>query len=551
MFNFNPLAPVKLALNYLNRATDPDRGFEPFLEGKLSGNPPCLCHHSYDTGDATARFIIAFIRARQMLGSLEISPAEAAMRANIVKYLRPDGLTWKVDAPWSYPVAHLWDQGRNLRAFIDLYIEDKNPAWLERFRAMAKALENIADRQGNDLVYPASSGWDGKTWLQKVPRGLDWKAPLGGQLIEPFARFAEATGEEIYLDLARRVADGFLDGTRFIQPDGSFQGHFHNIAGICVGLCMLSRLGRWPRYREAAQRTWDWIFRSGSAGSFGFGVEVVGRDCAHCETCCITDLIQWALESARAGRPEGYDDAERFARNHLVEAQFRPDHAGLVKQGDKIPPDTDGIKYANAADRMIGGFAGHVMPNDFSEADHQRLPPIWGCCSPAGVIGFYYAWDAAVVNETGRLTVNLWIDRAFPGGRVACFEPKEGLLMIELDHPGRQQVIIRKRAGVDWQGASALTGSGQNSLREEPLGNVFEEKDGYLHAKAGMHSRVGLRYKPSRTTSSYLNPGYRNNENEQYTVHWTGHTVIGMDPAGVLAPLYKGRYKAHANHTAD
>jgi len=42
-----------------------------------------------------------------------------------------------------------------------------------------------------------------------------------------------------------------------------------------------------------------------------------------CETCSLTDMLELALKLSEAGVGDYWDDIERFARNQLLENQFR------------------------------------------------------------------------------------------------------------------------------------------------------------------------------------------------------------------------------------
>lgn len=74
----------------------------------------------------------------------------------------------------------------------------------------------------------------------------------------------------------------------------------------------------------------------------------------HCETCCIRDMIECALELIDCGYDE-WDLVDKYTRNHLTEQQFT--YGGFVAV-DNSKEDLPDKTWKNLDKRIIGGWSG-------------------------------------------------------------------------------------------------------------------------------------------------------------------------------------------------
>jgi DUF1680 family protein len=257
-----------------------------------------------------------------------------------------------------------------------------------------------------------------------------------------------------------------------------------------------------------------------------------------CETCGMVCALEIAILLARSGYPDYWNIVERIARNHLIESQLTDIswvHSSGFKGKDR--PETD---YAQAAERMKGGFGGWTDPTDWVgvRVRTEESPQIMNCCV-TGTHALYWSWHHIITKDEKGLWVNLALNRDTKWLRVSSYQPYEGRIDV-LVHQA-ETVHIRVPDWVDKR-IVALQVDGGNS--------PFEWAGSYVKiANLKQGQKVRLQYPLRELTSTERIGGRR------YSVTWKGDTVLEIRPAEEcwaappIYPLYqRQRYR---NNQAD
>jgi hypothetical protein len=384
---------------------------------------------------------------RVMSGSDLNLDIEAAMMNALLSGIGEDGLYYaraRRDRPWhgaTEDFANVYGNARVLLAMLAWYQRDGDPAWPPRMKALVDGLNRIAVRKddyaffplsgvGEDFSYPRS-GWPHSNQPSYAHPTMLYH---GGE-IRALSRYAEATGDELSLELAGRLAC-YLRHAPFWESEvepaavrGSdhahFRLHFHGAALSLWALLQYAMVTNDADLKLFVRDGYEYARNFGLA-RIGWFPEITDQVGSHCESCCTADMVALAIKLCDAGVGDYWDDVDRYVRNQLAEQQLvSTDLLGAVCESFLPTPVSPPAETADRViERSIGSFAGH--------GDPTVLPDTWvmHCCTGNGTQALYYAWESIVRFRDDTAQVNLLLDRASPWLDIDSYLPNDGRVIV-------------------------------------------------------------------------------------------------------------------------
>jgi hypothetical protein len=496
---------------------DPTLGYQPFFRLDLGGEIPQALHASWDYCDMAGRFVDALILTAPMADAGDPSEAELGLRDFLLARVNlKDGLCYNAEAPWSTYAADMFCQGRALIGLVTLFLQTGNGTVEGAIEGQIAGLTKIA-RWNNDLCFYPKDIWVDDHWEE----GGLWNFACPGystQQTVGLARYARATGSQAALKLARGLSL-FFKNSGPVAHDGTFKGHTHSqgILPTVLGILNYALVAGDEALASWCQRTYEHARRNTS--SFGWIADGLGLDinltpfAGTCETCALADLIEIAITLTEAGLGDYWDDIDRFARNQLLEQQFRD--VSLVASDDALSASDPVV-----ASIIRGAFDSAALPNSLIGDQHGVVE---GCCTPAGARACMLVWDRIMSRQPDGVHVNLSFSRDTPWARLISSEPFRGEVRLEIRQAARFFWRLpswvdahRVRLTVDGQERSVVVQGGSLDLGDARPGQTFvityplEERDEF-DTIAG----------------------------REYETHWKGGVVTRITPAGDRYPTYQ------------
>lgn len=442
---FAPLENAKLVLGYLTGMVDERYDNLPYWLILPHKKPAEAAHCRVDDAELVGSWYEGIDCAMKMLGTLEGEEVRQSFRRHLMKSWGEHGLRFHEDYPWTHTNhASFHEMGYILPAMNR--ITEDNPGDAEAEQRVSELIRGMrslvierkvrtfwsGDREEpvklyefpND-VYLRDGGFD---LTRHTGRG---EQPIRNAImLHSLVRRYDIKNDEAALDLAVGLANFVLGPSRYFNWKMEFFGHVHSAMWFASGLVYLGRLTGGDEYIEKGKAIYDYV-RSLSS-DFGWVPEYAQwhpMEEEHCETCCIKDMLQCADELIQAGYLQYWNDMNLFARNQLVENQI--DYSGYVVV-DNTLPDAEGVTYRDIDKRMLGGFTGGSEPNSISLT---RFRSIAGCCVGMAPVALKIAWDRAVTDNNGVITVNIPLDKETDEFILRSSIPDEGLMTITAKTP--------------------------------------------------------------------------------------------------------------------
>jgi hypothetical protein len=496
---------VNLGLTAIAHRLDSTQAFRPFFLIQLSPKP-YLEHQIWDLGDMCARFTDAFILGRQMTGFTEFKQEEQALRKLLYQ---------------SDPYANPFMAGRMLITFVDIYLQEPN---LENKKRINKLVSVIRSKMTFEEDY---------CYYFKQPEG--WKTvndavfgdftgyptfPLGG-IVLALARYTETVNDPECEDLLNHMCKFILNKSGTFERDGSYKGHTHS-GGI---LTAAAGIMRWAIRRndqeiiDQMKNTFDWTLKYSS--SWGWVPDGLGPDHASCETCSITDAIHLGLLIARHIDHSYFGIIERFARNQLLENQFRHPEKMLPKTSF---PNKNKIEHA-----LNGSWASWSFPGSLDNS-----LSVEGCCLGSGIRGCFLVWDNIVTNDGSTVWVNMAFSRDSPWLELISHQPYKGKLELKIHNA--KTVCVRIP---DWVAADKI--SIHVNDERYPVDLLASNYIKLQRLKPG--DSVLIEYPLRMLQTKEIVSG------DTYRVRWRGDTVVSVNPSGEIYPLFQREWMEKENAT--
>ena len=452
--------------------------------------------------------------------------------------------------------------GQILRNLSLIAAQDDHPSWIEAIRGVVDGLAELAVDTGKYAYY-----WPGPLYAVK-------ERPTN---TGPRYHFHDVEESLVYWGLvcayrwtgyepARQLAGKLIAYSKatFFTPEGEFlttqensvKGHVHAHAR---GLLAMAEYGLLVGDAELLQfviKSYEWARRqietlTGYVPNILDGPEWRGpvipgelEQGTHpsftsaagefngCEIMGLADMLAIALVLSEAGIADYWDDADRWVRNMLAEAQLlQSDWVYHLPGSSSVSIETGpGETTENVPERCVGGWPTGAALNDWYEAG----TPAW-YEEGEGTRGFlhgdtigggraiYWAWNRILSYRDGKLKVNLLLNRASPWADVDSYIPYQGRVEIKVKQPFDLAVRIP-----EW-----VT---PRDVRVQV--NATERTVGW----DGRYVRVG-EVRPGDLVAVVFPIGERTDvvyvQKRKYTLVRRGNDVVSIFPRGQYYPFYR------------
>jgi hypothetical protein len=561
---------ARLAIHGMTEITDPLADYEPYWIAYFRSKPPQMIHNCWQT-PGLPKMLGALSLMRIMSGSEENLHVEERWMEVLLKSLGPDGLIYSPvgGRPWAHRGFPLLgfelDQeqilspfaiGAALTAMAVLAGRDRGPMWRDALGrlvdgAIGLAVDageyayfwpsaNLALKEPPQDVSPLNRAFESE--ISVVPRGLVHAyRTLGYQPALTLARKL--------INYMRRYFYG-ADGTFFSTPGNPRKAHFHAHSRGLLAMLDYAQVSDDQEMIEFALRSFEWARRLGTNLESQYpsydvletpGSNLVGYfpewtnspEWEQSETCEVADMIGVALRLSEAGVGDYWDDADRWVRNQLAEAQLlETDWIYRVLEVGATNPETACLMpsvvgpYDTAdrvPERLLGAFAGNPGANDSYTGNSHG---IGHCCTINGSRGLYWVWERILRHEAGKLQVNLLLNRASPWADVDSCVPYQGRVDVKVKRPVDLSIRIP-----EWV-APAETRCQVNG-KERELG------------WDGRYAQVG-ETKPGDVATLCFPICERTDvvhiEKQRFTLLRRGNEVVSIEPPGRYHPLYQRQH---------
>jgi hypothetical protein len=472
-------------------------------------------HDFPDFTDLVGRYWEAALIVQEVTGK-RVETEPLLRRRALALFSEPDGLPYNPATTYSYYKPDVVGGSRVLFALVRAAQLEPNEENRRRLRQTVQAIKNWFAREAG--ANP------------KREAGL---APL---ILRPLTEASTVLGEEEPLDFAAQLIKSFRQAGG-IREDGRWSGHVHTHLDAIAGIVECGRLKSDTSLVEWGRRAFNHLRPLGT--EFGWLPELVDRhdDCVGCETCCIMDYLDSALQLALAGHDDLWDLIERVTRNHLIESQVT-DPVWLVE-----PPDArdDAVTIQRQVGRrMLGAFAGWSSPIGILAYDEPYVLVFWkdqgpgpwdqilggriralqNCCAGSGLKGLWRVWQLTSRIEEKMLVVELPFDRELPEARITAWQPCGEGLTVEVRAP--LAVKVRRPGDVKPDRVAA---------RKNGKAVLLARYGDYLTLdRLAPGERLEVTFaRPERTERVMIgNPGFKP---YAFDVRWRGATAIQVKPS--------------------
>jgi hypothetical protein len=530
---YDLVARAQLALSGCTGLCNADRAGQPYTYAELHTEPPIAFHAPWDYADVTGRLLEALTFVRIMTGSAP-DAADASFANLLASCQRDDGLIVLPAEAWTHtsPVVDLdWSQRGALMAWTTRYLALNDQEALQRANRLVHALYKTAVWEGDTCWYPASFLPDGGWIDRNPPIGRMTDLLIGAQIVFPLARLAGATGNSEALQLAKGLIRFHRERSGAFTEEGQMTDkagrYLHSTTGFLLGTLkygVVTGRGEMVDWVEAAYKH---IREMGTDFGF-FPHRTHGKDRWQGDLCATQDMIEIALLLGGNRDHIYFADAERFGRNHLLESQIlnldwveQGQEAAFCQEvwGSQHPPE--GVTTDAVAQRALGGFAGWTRFNDAFDPANPRLMQR---CNGAGARALYDLWHYAVTRTESAVMVHQHFSRDSRWASVTSFVPQAG--RVEVLMKTRGVLAVRVPPHMNDQQIQVHVNAARP--RHEVL------RGGYAWVEALQLGDVVTVEWPLEERATF----YTMNE-ERLLANWRGDTVMRMDPAGTLTPLYR------------
>ena len=554
---------ARLAINALTEPTDPEADHEVYWIVVFRSDPPHMFHCCWQS-TTTGKFMMAASLLRLASGSEQNLHVDRRWMEVALKSQGPDGLNYVplVGRPWAF----LWspvepEEAKRRSEFKDQLLSamgnstllstmshftkrDSSPIWREALRRAVDGMIGLAVDEGEMAYYWPSFCFS----VKDRPDGAQMPtAPFEAETsIAPhgLVHAYRALGYEPALTMAKKLINYLrhnfyaADGSFIASPGVPWRAHFHAHAR---GLLAMQEYAETAGDEEVMEfvlhgyenakdllvnhklETGLRLVKAPGADLIGFFPEWANSYMGEKgETCQLSDMIAIALRLSEAGVGDYWDDADRWIRNHLAEAQLTNiDWVGRLPKDMPVGPHST---TERVPERNLGAFAGGPDPNDWFAGVHGHV--LGHCCTANGSKVLYWIWERILRYQDGKLRVNLLLNRASKWADVDSYIPYEGRVDVKVKQPvdlsmripewvtpaeTRCQVNDMDRS-LEWEGRYAKVGS------VEP-GDI-----------------VTLSFPISKRTNNV------HIEKRPYNLVRKGNEVILIDPPGRYCPLYQRRH---------
>lgn len=531
---FDLKAVAKRGENYITGMVDENYDYLPYWYVQINENPAYARHVRVDDAELVASWYEAIVCTIRILGDEADEKAykvRDGLKRHLMKSWGEKGLRFHEPYLWSNIThASFHEMGWILAGLNRVLEEEPDNAEAEkRASELVRGLRSLVyerkiktfwsgDYKFEDEIYqfPSDLYIKGEGFVPERISGRGEEAIRNAVLLQPLVVRAERQNDEVALDLAKGIANYTLTMSRYFNYKSEFFGHVHSAVWFAMGLVRLGRFVKNEYYIEKAYRIYSYVKRISS--EYGWVPEYAQwapMSEMHCETCCIRDMIECALELIDCGYDE-WELVDKYTRNHLTEQQFT--YGGFVAV-DNSREDTEDRTWKKLDKRMIGGWSGGGEANSLSISKFRSIA---GCCVGTAPQALFAVWDNIIKCVGERVYINLPMECENDAARVEIGYPNEGCMKItfkkDCDAYIRLYGWMCDRVELSVNGKCV------------PIVN----RDGCAYAENVHKSDVlEIRHRLATVEKKEIV------QDKEYTVSWRGSDVVKIVPEGEHLRLYQ------------
>lgn len=550
-------AMAQKALKYLYSNPVPEADYQCRFSFAPSACPPFSPIVKVDgyidaitEGDTESRNDVAFRMMREMIGDFETgSVPEERVHERLISYLTKEGYGKDVCRAHEYSNSTdnpdiyltLWATCMLLQSECMRFRQGVTDLTLARriFEGMA-ALVTRKNGQGYYRFGAAAFN------EEKQSEGYKGHYPT---VFSGFCEYWLVSGDERCWSLMTELAEGFvldLMPGHLHKGNGEIEGHNHVQLHAIRGMAQFAYLSGEPRYLSWVKAVYDYYRKWALDTGWLPEIRSLYEHCTHSETCLNGDMFETALWLALSGYDELWDQLERDLRNYfnLVQFELTDELLDWYKNvhSDKTPEQ---IEEAVAILKDLeGGFISAVTPNDyvfevdadkshFGMVEHNGKKIVFdmmGCCPPEGMRSIYYAWKYAQQTDENGVTVYLPIDSESTEAKVETELPNKGKIKIKMNISA--PIKVRVPAWVDRNKVTLAVNGEKREFDWCGTANNYVPVNDTLPG-----DEITVEY-PLVEFYQKVTVNYFEQEPKDYTYHWVGNSVVGVEPKGEFLPLY-------------
>ena len=514
-----------LVINAITRCTNPEAEHAVYFYTNLYRNPPTMIREIPLYG----KFIEGLALARLMTGSTFNQHVDRIWQEALLRKLDEEK-----------PVL-LGPEGGRQTAWLGIqYAISQDPVW--------KELGENAIRRALD----AAVHTDGYCYFPHDPSAMPtgWAATFQGWTLQGATQFYNATGSEIALELAGKLARYLKDHAEVFDAEGRFLArhdasiplspesplgpalHFHHNGNAMDALAEYALATGDAEFTEFVKKSYHYARSlNDSSPLVGFFPEYIEdwpdeRGVVDSEGCCVVDMLLTALWLTKAGVGDYWDDIDRYLRNQFAEMQMTSGD-WITRMAEKRPSQPVGADEVaiGAPDRCTGSFAGWSSANDFYVGAGNG---IMHCCTGNGARALYYLWDNMIDFREGELHLHLLLNRDSAWAEVASYIPHQGRVGLKLKQECTR-VVLRVPEWIETRDSSISCRFNGASHKLGWEGRYVVVED----ASPGDTIRLDFPI-PERTVEETIG-------DVNYTLRLKGNNVVSISPAGKNYPFYQER----------
>ena len=529
---YDILKCAEFSFNYLTRMVDKKYDYLPYWLISVNEVPAWAKHCRVDDAELVASWYEGLTSVREMLGTEEGREVEEGFKKHLLRSWGKDGLRYHENYPWTNTMHASFHEMAYILSALNRWQaqEPDNKEVDQRAGELVRGMRSLVYERKTRVFWSGDFPFEEKVYefpndIYLQDRGWDFTCVTGrgeqsirnGMMLHALVKRWQLTGDKVALDLAEGVANHLLELSRYFNYKGQFFGHVHSAVWFASGLVLLGRLSGEERYVAKGRNIYEYVLSLSS--SFGWVPEYAQwhpmRE-EHCESCCIKDMIECSFELIKAGFEQYWDVINRFARNQLAEQQIKD---GSFVSVDNSREDTPDTTFKDIDQRVVGGYSGGAEPNSISLA---RFRSIAGCCCGVAPQAVYLVWKNIVIDDDGRVVVNLPIEKDGRAAKIEIGYPNEGMMIVTAKKKG--DYLIRTFPFMGERIRLTVNGKVRNLLYRGRCLEVTDVKTG---------DKIKLEHNIEEIVSQEKVRG------TEYEVTWKGCDVVDLNPPGLPLRLYQ------------
>jgi len=563
--------------NVLTRATDPEWDYQVYFRVDFARNPAIMWHGIDDW--CQQKYMQSLPLIRLITGDESNREVEQSWLEAALKQIGPDGLNYFPRYPFEGgdwleflddPTAEHYASSlvTYIAAFAVQQLLQPNDLWLRYMRRQVDAMTSLAVDEGDWAYLPF------RFYSYEGPRHKQGGIPLGGQathavgfLLQGLGLCYRIAGYEPAGELARKLCYFLKDHAYVFDAEGRFlpdtppvdlpagalpladagdviSSHFHSRTACLLNMLEYALPANDYVLLEFIKKSFEWARRQGEQTLVAFSTPNTSAEYAEewhlgyfperlfatnheeAETCEVADMIGIGLKLSATGVGDYWDDVDQWIRNQFAENQLM-DTGWLHEFVASCPPRDEPLDELTTDEDVIernrGAFAGWALPNAWMGEEPHYRKQIMHCCTANGARAIYYIWEHILHHESGKLRVNLLLNRVSQWADIASHIPYQGQVDIRIKQPVDLQVRIPGWAALK-QVRCTVSGNDRPTRFDGRYLQVGRVQPG---------DSVTVSF-PIAETKKLLEI-----EKHIYNVVLRGADVVKIDPPGVLGPFYQ------------